>query len=130
MAMWQFEPEIVAALLIAAAIYLAGVRSGSAGKWWRHALFFGGLFALALALLSPIEPLADHVFAIHQIEHMLLRSVGPMLLLLSQPQAILMRGIPEWFGAKRSRRSFAAPASGRRSASFRSRSSQRSCSSE
>lgn len=52
--------------------------------------------ALALALLSPIEPLADHVFAIHQVEHMLLRTIGPMLLLLAAPQAALMRGMPDW----------------------------------
>jgi putative membrane protein len=95
MAMWQLEPEIVAGLLIGATFYVSGVRRGTFGKWWRHVLFFGGLAALALALLSPIEPLADHVFAIHQIEHMLLRSIGPMLLLLSQPQAALMRGMPD-----------------------------------
>lgn len=96
MAMWQFEPEIVAGLLIAGALYVAGIRRGASARWWRHAAFFGGLAALALALLSPIEPLADHVFIIHQIEHMLLRTIGPMLLLLSQPQAALMRGMPEW----------------------------------
>lgn len=96
MAMWQFEPEIVAGLLIAATLYVAGIRRGVAGKWWRHALYFAGLIALALALLSPIEPLADHVFVIHQIEHMLLRTIGPMLILLSQPQAALMRGMPDW----------------------------------
>lgn len=96
MAMWQFEPEIVAGLLIAATLYVAGVRRGARGKWWRHALFFGGLLALAAALLSPIEPLADHVFVIHQVEHMLLRTIGPMLILLSQPQAALMRGMPHW----------------------------------
>lgn len=96
MSMWQFEPEIVAGLLIAAALYIAGVRRGAEARWWRHALFCGGLLALAAALLSPIEPLADHVFAIHQVEHMLLRSIGPMLILLSQPQAALMRGIPSW----------------------------------
>jgi putative membrane protein len=107
MAMWQFEPEIVAGLLIAAALYSAGVRRGGAGKWWRHALFFAGLIALAAALLSPIEPLADHVFVIHQIEHMLLRTIGPMLILLSQPQAALMRGLPDWL-----RRSIVAPAVG------------------
>lgn len=100
LAMWQFEPEIVAGLLIAAFLCVAGVRRGVAGQWWRHALFFGGLLALALALLSPIEPLADHVFAIHQIEHMLLRSIGPMLILLSQPQASLMRGMPDAFRRK------------------------------
>lgn len=96
MAMWQFEPEVVAGLLIAGGLYLAGVRRGARDRWWRQALFFGGLVALAAALLSPIEPLADHVFAIHQVEHMLLRSIGPMLILLSQPQAALMRGMPEW----------------------------------
>jgi putative membrane protein len=96
MAMWQFEPEIVAGLLIAALLYISGVRRGAKARWWRHLLFFAGLAALAAALLSPIEPLADHVFAIHQIEHMLLRSIGPMLILLSQPQAALMRGLPEW----------------------------------
>jgi putative membrane protein len=96
MAMWQVEPEIVLGLVIAGALYIAGVRRGAMGKWWRHALFFGGLTALALALLSPIEPLADHVFVVHQVEHMLLRSIGPMLLLLSQPQAALIRGMPDW----------------------------------
>jgi putative membrane protein len=96
MAMWQFEPEITAGIIIAGALYIAGVRRGATARWWRHTLFFGGLIALALALLSPIEPLADHVFVIHQIEHMLLRSIGPMLILLSQPQAALMRGMPDW----------------------------------
>jgi putative membrane protein len=95
MAMFQFEPEIVIGLLIAAALYIAGVRRGATGKWWRHALYFGGLAALAIALLSPIEPLADHVFVIHQVEHMLLRSIGPMLILLAQPQAALVRGMPD-----------------------------------
>lgn len=104
MAMWQFEPEIVVGLLIAAAIYIAGIHRGVAGQWWRHALFFGGLITLALALLSPIEPLADHVFVIHQVEHMLLRTIGPMLILLSQPQAALMRGMPDWL-----RRGLAGP---------------------
>ncbi|HEY4070242.1 MAG TPA: cytochrome c oxidase assembly protein [Sphingomicrobium sp.] len=104
MSMWQFEPEIVAGLVIAAALYFSGVRRGAPVKWWRRALFLAGLVALAMALLSPIEPLADHVFAIHQIEHMLLRTIGPMLILLSQPQATLMRGMPDGF-----RRGFVGP---------------------
>lgn len=104
MAMWQFEPEIVAGLLVAGWLYLTGIRRGVSARWWRHLLFFGGLTALAIALLSPIEPLADHVFVVHQVEHMLLRSIGPMLILLSQPQAALMRGMPEWL-----RRSVVSP---------------------
>lgn len=52
MAMWQFEPEVVAGLLIAAGLYAVGIRRDPGAKWWRHALFFGGLAALAAALLS------------------------------------------------------------------------------
>ena len=104
MALWQFEPEIVAGLVIAGALYVAGGRRGATASRWRNTLFFGGLIALALALLSPIKSLADHVFVIHQIEHMLLRSIGPMLILLSQPQAALMRGMPNWPSAQPSDR--------------------------
>lgn len=93
---WQFSPEIVFGLLFAGWIYRRGIARGASGALWRHIAFYGGLVALALALLSPIEPLADHVFAVHQIEHMLLRTVGPLLLLLSAPQAALMRGLPDW----------------------------------
>ncbi len=94
--MWQFSPEIIVGLLFAGWVYGRGIARGAAGGWIRNIAFFGGLVALALALLSPIEPLADHVFAIHQVEHMLLRTIGPMLLLLSMPQAALMRGLPDW----------------------------------
>lgn len=93
---WQYSPEIVLGLFFAGWIYGRGIARGATSEVWRHIAFYGGLAALALALLSPIEPLADHVFAIHQIEHMLLRTVGPLLLLLSAPQAALMRGLPDW----------------------------------
>ncbi len=94
--LWQFPPEVVFGLLFAGWIYGRGIARGAGGAAWRTIAFYAGLVALALALLSPIEPLADHVFAIHQVEHMLLRTIGPMLLLVSSPQAALMRGMPDW----------------------------------
>lgn len=94
--MWQFSPEIVAGILFAGWVYARGIRRGARAHMWRVLAFYGGLAALAAALLSPIEPLADHIFAIHQVEHMLLRTVGPMLILIAAPQAALMRGLPEW----------------------------------
>jgi putative membrane protein len=103
--MWQFSPEIVAGILFAGWIYWRGRPRGSGGAAWRAIAFYAGLLALAAALLSPIEPLADHVFAIHQIEHMLLRSIGPMLILIGAPQGALMRGLPDWL-----RRPVAQPA--------------------
>jgi putative membrane protein len=94
--MWQLSPEILFGLLFAGWVYGRGMLRTAQGFAWRAVAFYAGLVALAAALLSPIEPLADHIFAIHQVEHMLLRTVGPMLILIGAPQAALMRGLPDW----------------------------------
>ena len=99
-ALWQWSPEILIALALAAAVYLRGVFRGPRPPVPHVLAFLGGLVALFAALVSPVEPLADHIFAVHQVEHMLLRTVGPMLIFLSMPQAVLMRGLP--FGLRRS----------------------------
>ena len=94
--LWQLSPEILLGLLTAGLIYWRGSRRGLIKSRWRIAAFFGGLVALFVALISPIEELSDHIFAVHQVEHMLLRSVAPMLLFLSAPQAAMVRGSPRW----------------------------------
>jgi putative membrane protein len=94
---WEFEPDIVIATLIACAIYCAGMARRPASeplRLWRHGAFFAGVAAIFLSLESPIDAMADHLFWIHQIQHMLLRMIGPMLIALSAPQAILIAGLP------------------------------------
>ncbi len=93
--MWQLSPEILISLVILALIYWRGSRHGLIGHRWRIASFYGGLLALFIALISPVERLADHIFAVHQVEHMLLRTVAPMLIFLAQPQAAIVRGMPK-----------------------------------
>ena len=102
-------------LVIAGLIYWRGSRHGQVASRWRIAAFFGGLAALFIALVSPVEELADHVFAVHQVEHMLLRSVAPMLLFLSAPQAAMVRGSPP-LADQILRRQRLAAAAGRRAA--------------
>ncbi|MCJ2179612.1 cytochrome c oxidase assembly protein [Novosphingobium album (ex Hu et al. 2023)] len=92
--LWQLSPEILLGLAIAGLIYWRGSRHGLVDERWRIVAFFGGLLALFIALISPVERLADHIFAVHQVEHMLLRTVAPMLLFLSRPQAAMVRGLP------------------------------------
>ena len=92
--MWAFSPEIILGLVIAGLIYWRGSRHGLDDARWRIVAFYGGVAALFVALISPVEELADHIFAVHQVEHMLLRTVAPMLIFLSRPQAALVRGLP------------------------------------
>lgn len=92
--MWQWSPEILLGLAGLALVYWRGSRNGLVDGNWRILAFNGGLLALFAALISPVERLADHIFAVHQVEHMLLRTVAPMLIFLSRPQAALVRGLP------------------------------------
>ena len=63
---------------------------------WRHASFLSGLIALLIALQSPLDALAEHSFTMHQVQHMFLRAIGPMLLMLAAPQVLLIAGMPKW----------------------------------
>ena len=95
---WQFEAGIAGGSALFAALYLAGMRKTRvkerfSGRW-RHGAFFGGMGALFLALESPLDGLAEHSFFIHQIQHLVLQTVAPILLMLAAPQATLVAGFP------------------------------------
>ncbi|MBO0739144.1 MAG: cytochrome c oxidase assembly protein, partial [Alphaproteobacteria bacterium] len=98
---WPLTPGITLPTLAVLWLYIAGQRTSPVlpnqpSGAFRHLAFFGGVAAVFLALQSPIEEISDHIFIVHQVEHMLLRTVGPMLLMLAMPQAALVRGLPNW----------------------------------
>ena len=95
---WNITPDILAAIVIVAALYAAGLwkerRRERGAPRWRHWAFFGGLAAVFVALQSPLDALADRLFFVHQVQHLLLQTVGPMLLMLAAPQGLLVAGMP------------------------------------
>lgn len=70
----------------------------------RAVLFYSGLGAVFLALQTPLDVIAGHMFSVHQVQHLLLRGVAPMLLMLSLPSGPLIAGFPTAI-----RRRFVAP---------------------
>jgi putative membrane protein len=95
---WTFTPEILIGLLILAALYAAGLRRqrgrDNAGSPWRHVNFFCALAAWFIALQSPLDALAEHSFFLHQVQHLLLQTVAPMIFMLAAPQRLLAAGMP------------------------------------
>ena len=94
---WTGGPALLW-VLTAATFYWLGGRESSrtrrAGNLWRTAAFVGGLAAVMLALDSPIDGLADQLFWVHMIQHVLLIAVAPPLLALARPWNRMWRGIP------------------------------------
>jgi putative membrane protein len=97
---WNTSPIPTLLLLVVAYLYLTGMERWRNPSYhigfWQKMSFFSGLFAIFLALQSPIDPLADHLFSIHQVQHMLLRMIAPILILLGLPLTPILRGMPPW----------------------------------
>lgn len=95
---WRLTSDIVIPIALVTAIYIAGMVRRRTAKlsapWWRHTMFFSGMASIFFALQSPIDPIAERLFFMHQIQHLLLRMLGPMLLTLSWPQGLLTAGLP------------------------------------
>jgi putative membrane protein len=60
----------------------------------RLGFFLLGLAVIWLALASPLDGFADVLLSAHMVEHLLLMSFAPPLLLLGYPVVPLLRGLP------------------------------------
>lgn len=59
-------------------------------SFWRIAAFTAGTTLMTLALISPVDRLADESFAVHMLQHVMLMLVGPPLILLGAPLLLLV----------------------------------------
>ncbi|HJU20667.1 MAG TPA: cytochrome c oxidase assembly protein [Stellaceae bacterium] len=93
---WDWSPGILIPLALFAVLYAAGLRRrrGRPGRGARHAAFFGALFAVFAALCSPLDDLSEHLFWVHQVQHLILAMLVPILIMLAAPQAVLIAGLP------------------------------------
>jgi cytochrome c oxidase assembly factor CtaG len=79
--------------------YLRGwlrLRSASAPAVdaWRPASFLTGVFLVWVALDSPLADYDHHLLTVHMIQHLLLMTVAPALILLAEPLTGLWHGLP------------------------------------
>lgn len=66
---------------------------------WRMTAFFVGVGLIYLSMQTYVDYAAQHMFFIHRLQHLVLHHTGPFLIALSDPAAIIARGMPE--GVKR-----------------------------
>ena len=96
---WSPPIFLTTMVLLSAIVYTRGwfaVRKTRAAQFppSRLAAFLLGLALLWLAIGSPMDGFADALLSAHMVEHLLLMSLVPPLLLLGDPQVPLLRGLP------------------------------------
>jgi putative membrane protein len=97
---WSFQPVVILALIAAAVLYRrvyrrAAARSSSSAPGAGHWLpYCAGLVTIAVALLSPLDPIGDrYLLSAHMLQHVLLSDIAPALLVLGLRSPILPLGL-------------------------------------
>lgn len=96
---WHWRLDVLLVLISFATIYVRGWlrlrrRNFHAVQSWQLALYLLGLAAIAAALLSPIDALASVSLSMHMVQHLLLLMISPLLVLLANPFAHCLWGVP------------------------------------
>jgi cytochrome c oxidase assembly factor CtaG len=94
---WSFEPGVLISVALAGGLYARrwlGVRRVSDrpakdAPVWRLACFYGSLLVVLAALVSPVDALAEQLFFMHMIQHMLLLDLAPILAILGLTKVLL-----------------------------------------
>lgn len=98
---WNGDTLLLLTLEMSVLVYVWGValtwRRAGRGRgigYRRVAAFFGGVLALVLALVSPLDALSGALFTAHMVQHMLLLLVAAPLLVFSDFPLAALRVLP------------------------------------
>jgi putative membrane protein len=99
---WGLDPLVIAGLALSGWLYLRGVRRlwrggaerGRGIRRWEAYCYAGGWFALFVALVSPLHPMGEVLFAAHMMQHELLMLVAAPLLVLGRPVVAFLWALP------------------------------------
>jgi putative membrane protein len=96
---WSWRPEILLPLAVLLALYGVGwwrlrSRSRSRVPIWRLVSCYSGIGAVGAALVSPVNQLAEDLFFVHMVQHLLLIKLAAPAVLLADPLPVALWGLP------------------------------------
>jgi cytochrome c oxidase assembly factor CtaG len=95
---WSFSPGVLIGAAIVGGVYVRRwhrVRTSSSPRRtteapvWRLCSFMASIAIALIALISPLDALADQLFFMHMVQHMLLLDVVPILAIVGLTKVIL-----------------------------------------
>ena len=96
---WVVPPWVTFALVAAALVYARGWLALRRTRpdtlpLWRLLSFLAGLFAIFVAVSSPLDTYSESLLFMHMAQHFVLMSVAPTLIVLGCPFVPILRGLP------------------------------------
>lgn len=98
---WEYSPTLMVSCAVALALYWRGLGSMDAAarpSAARRIGFFTGLALIYFVMHTRFDYLSQHMFYIHRAQHLVLHHLGPFLIALSAPLAVLAAGVPARIG--------------------------------
>jgi putative membrane protein len=99
---WSLEPGVLLGVSLAFVLYWRGTQAlrrrscrGIQVRGWRGLAFAGGIGAVIIALISPLDALGAALGSVHMAQHTLLALVAAPLLVLAAPLAAMAWGLPK-----------------------------------
>jgi cytochrome c oxidase assembly factor CtaG len=95
---WTLSPGVIVGVALVGGVYVQrwrkvrggpSPRAAAEAPVWRLCSFLASLAVAMLALISPLDALADQLFFGHMIQHMLLLDLVPVLAILGLTKVIL-----------------------------------------
>jgi cytochrome c oxidase assembly factor CtaG len=99
---WSPPIPLTLVVIVAAFLYLRGWRQLRSAHvltipGWRAVSSLAGLFLIWAALGSPLAAFDEELLTAHMIQHLLLMTIAPPLILLGAPVMPLLHGLPRQF---------------------------------
>jgi putative membrane protein len=95
---WSLSPGVLVSSALVGGVYVRrwiavrrgpSPRSAAEAPVWRLCCFLASIAIALAALISPVDALADQLFFMHMVQHMLLLDVTPILAILGLTKVIL-----------------------------------------
>ena len=99
---WELPVALTVSILLTALLYLRGwfrLRATSLNviPAWRANIFLLGLFLTWIAIGSPLGAVDEAWLTVHMMQHLLLMTIAPPLILLGSPLMPILHGLPKQF---------------------------------
>lgn len=94
---WQPLPWLIALFALVAGCYIRGLARRRRARDILPAMaFLTGLGLMYAVTQTYIDYYSEYMFFIHRLQHLVLHHLGPFLIAISAPAAVLRAGTPEW----------------------------------